>query len=212
MSWCCHIVADRVLLLPYQFSYAQSLLCGNMHTHAGPCSQHAAFKAHTPHAAVCRCATSRLPSAKVYHRQQNSIHLSARHPSIAHARRRHLHTFVVAGNLVGLLITSLFLLMFGAVLHAQARGMFWLDHTQCVLQESGDCTLVVGATGGVGQVLTGKLLDVGAKQVLLTSQLTLVAQLSMCFHSVVTKSKLCPETQTKRATCLEMHRILRYVS
>ena len=29
-----------------------------------------------------------------------------------------------------------------------------------VLQDSGNCALVVGATGGVGQVLTGKLLDV----------------------------------------------------
>ena len=29
-----------------------------------------------------------------------------------------------------------------------------------VLQNTGDCALVVGATGGVGQVLTGKLLDV----------------------------------------------------
>ena len=29
-----------------------------------------------------------------------------------------------------------------------------------VLQDTGDCALVVGATGGVGQVLTGKLLDV----------------------------------------------------
>lgn len=30
-----------------------------------------------------------------------------------------------------------------------------------ILQDPGNCTLVVGATGGVGQVLTGKLLDVG---------------------------------------------------
>ena len=32
------------------------------------------------------------------------------------------------------------------------------------MQEAGDCVLVVGATGGVGQVLTGKLLDVGTLQ------------------------------------------------
>ena len=40
-----------------------------------------------------------------------------------------------------------------------ARSPRWLT-----LQEPGNCTLVVGATGGVGQVLTGKLLDVCSLQ------------------------------------------------
>lgn len=33
-------------------------------------------------------------------------------------------------------------------------------HARLLIQAPGDCVLVVGATGGVGQVLTGKLLEV----------------------------------------------------
>ncbi len=41
-----------------------------------------------------------------------------------------------------------------------------------VLQESGNCALVVGVTGGVGQVLTGKLLDVSCGTTLVAGSQT----------------------------------------
>jgi len=41
-----------------------------------------------------------------------------------------------------------------------------------VLQESGNCALVVGATGGVGQVLTVKLLDVSCGTTLVAGSQT----------------------------------------
>lgn len=97
-----------------------------MNTNSASCSQHAAFKAHIPHAAVCKCAASRLSCARLHYLQQDRIFHSQ--PSRVKSHSRKISSLVFAGTL-----------------------------------DTGDCALVVGATGGVGQVLTGKLLDRGYK-------------------------------------------------
>ncbi|DBA85221.1 TPA: hypothetical protein ACH3X2_005926 [Trebouxia sp. C0005] len=99
-----------------------------MHTNTASCSQHAAFKAHTPHAAVCKCAARRLYCARQHHLQQRCLRPFHSQTSRARLYDRKISSLVFAGTL-----------------------------------ESGNCALVVGATGGVGQVLTGKLLDRGFK-------------------------------------------------
>ena len=88
--------------------------------------------------------------------------------------------------------------------------------TLCViLQDPGNCALVVGATGGVGQVLTGKLLDVGYPHAFQFMSLvprhccTAALELYLQCCSVVSRSRLFLEIRRKLVSCLAGQRTLR---